>query len=177
MNRMHWLIFIMAMVLTGCSSETSEEMESRQGRPDQESFGVTIILSNEGIMRAKVKSGHLEKYNEKEFVLLDSDVTVDFFDENERHTSNLTSLRAEVDQTSNNMKAIGNVVAVSDSGITLYTDTLIWNSKDEKMFTNDSIKITTTESDTLFGIGFESDSDLKNWKVLKPSGVTNRGIK
>ena len=61
---MRWLIFIMAMVLTGCSSETSEEMESRQGRPDQESFGVTIILSNEGIMRAKVKSGHLEKYND-----------------------------------------------------------------------------------------------------------------
>ena len=109
-------------------------------------------------------------------MLLDSNVTVDFFDENERHTSNLTSLRAEVDQTSNNMKAIGSGVAVSDSVITLYTDTLIWNSKDEKMFTNDSIKITTTESDTLFGIGFESDSDLKNWKVLKPSGVTNRGM-
>ena len=69
------------------------------------------------------------------------------------------------------MIAMGNVVAISDSGITLYTDTLIWNSKDEKMFTNDSIKIITTEWDTLFGIGFESDSNLKNWKILKPHRV------
>jgi len=34
-----------------------------------------------------------------------------------------------------------------------------------------------TESDTLTGIGFESDSDLKNWIIEKPSGVTNREFK
>ena len=75
------------------------------------------------------------------------------------------------------MKAIGNIIAVSDSGITLYTDTLFWNAKKEKMSTLDSVMITTTETDTLYGIGFESDSDLQNWKIIKPSGVTNRGSK
>ena len=34
--------------------------------------------------------------------------------------------------------------------------------------------ITTAEKDTLYGIGFESDSDLQNWIILKPSGVTDR---
>ena len=90
------------------------------------------------------------------------------------HTSQLTSLRAEVNQSSNDMKAMGHVVAVSDSGISLYTDTLIWNSRGEKMTTDDPIMLTTEQKDTLYGIGFESDSDLKNWKILKPSGVTNR---
>ena len=128
-------------------------------------------------MRAKVRSGHLEKYNEKEFVLLDSNVTVDFFDDKEQHTSVLTSKKAEVDQASNDMKAIGNVVAVSDSGITLYSETLTWNSKDEKLHTKDNIMITTLEEDTLYGVGFESDSDMKNWKILSPSGVTGREMK
>ncbi|MBT3501556.1 MAG: LPS export ABC transporter periplasmic protein LptC, partial [Candidatus Marinimicrobia bacterium] len=138
--------------------------------------GVTIILTSEGLTRAKVRSGHLEKYNEKEFILLDSNVTVDFYDSKEQHTSILTSKKAEVDQSSNNMKAMGNVVAVSDSGITLYSETLTWNSKDEKLHTKENIMITTLEKDTLYGVGFESDSDMKNWKILSPSGVTGREL-
>lgn len=142
--------------------------------PDQESWGVNIVLTDQGMIRAKIRSGHLEKYNEKEFIMLDSSVTVDFFDSDEKHTSILTSNRAEVDQSSNDMKAIGNVVAVSDSGISLYSNTLVWDSKNEKLRTKDKIMITTLEKDTLYGIGFESDSDLENWKIINPSGVTGR---
>ena len=145
--------------------------------PDQESWGVIIILTNEGTMRAKVRSGHLEKYNEKEFVMLDSSVTVDFFDRKEQHTSVLTSEKAEINQASNDMEAMGNVVAVSDSGITLYSESLTWNSSVEKLHTKSNIMITTLETDTLYGVGFESDSDLKNWKILSPSGVTGREFK
>ena len=162
------------LILFSCAQEPLPEMQSREGLPDQESWGVTIILTDKGLMRAKIRSGHLEKYNEKEFVLLDRDVTVDFFDDKEQHTSVLTSKTAEVDQASNDMKALGNVVAVSDSGITLYSETLTWNSKDEKLHTKDNIMITTLEKDTLYGVGFESDSDMKNWKILSPSGVTGR---
>ena len=72
------------------------------------------------------------------------------------------------------MKAIGNVVAMSDSGITLFSETLTWNSKEEKLHTKDEIMITTPDADTLYGIGFESDSDLRNWKIINPSGVTGR---
>ena len=70
-----------------------------------------------------------------------------------------------------------NVVAVSDSGITLFSDNLIWDSKGERLHTKEEIMITTPEADTLYGVGFESDSDLKNWKIINPSGVTGRGLK
>lgn len=171
---MRHYFFLLAILLSSCVRETLQDMPSREGLPDQESWGVTIILTDEGMMRAKVKSGHLEKYNEKEFVMLDSSVMVDFFDDKEQHTSVLTSEKAEVDQSSNDMKAIGNVVAVSDSGITLYTETLTWNSKEEKLRTKDNIMITTQEADTLYGVGFVSDSDLNNWRIMSPSGVTGR---
>ena len=171
---MKYILPFLYLLILGCGRQEAVPEGSIAGGPDQESWGVTIILTDKGIMRAKIKSGHLEKYNEREFVLLDSSVTADFFDDRESHTSQLTSLRAEVNQSSNDMKAMGHVVAVSDSGISLYTDTLIWNSRGEKMTTDDPIMLTTEQKDTLYGIGFESDSDLKNWKILKPSGVTNR---
>ena len=98
--------------------------------------------------------------------MLDNDVKVDFFDNNENHSSVITSDRAEVDQVSNDMKAIGNVIAIADSGITLYSNTLTYNSKKEKLYTKESIMITTYDADTLYGVGFESDSDLKNWYIL-----------
>ena len=173
---MRLFLFILLILVSSCAREPISEMPSRDGMPDQESWGVTIVLTSEGLIRANVRSGHLEKYNEKEFVLLDSSVIVDFFNEKEQHTSVLTSNTAEVDQASNDMKAMGNVVAVSDSGITLYSETLTWNSKDEKLHTKDNIMITTLEKDTLYGVGFESDSDLKNWKILSPSGVTGREL-
>ena len=116
----------------------------------------------------------LEKYNQEQQIKLDQIVKVEIFDKKQNHVAVINSAKAEVDQKTNNMKAIGDVVAVSDSGITLYTDTLFWNAKKEQMNTKDSVMITTIEKDTLYGVGFESDSDLQNWKVLKPSGVTNR---
>ena len=163
------------LVISGCSTESPQtELEKGIDCPDQESWGVTIILTDSSIERARVRSGHLEKYNLKQHILLDETVKVDFFDKKQIHVAVLNSQRAEVDQKTNDMKAIGNVVAISDSGITLYTDTLYWDAKNEKMSTEDSVMITTLEKDTLYGIGFESDSDLENWKILKPSGVTER---
>ncbi len=166
--------FMFPIILLSCSQEVIEELPSREGMPDQESWGVTILLTDEGIIRAKIKSGHLQKFNEKESIMLDSSVIVDFFDNSEKHTSILTANKAEINQNSNDMKAMGNVVAISDSGITLYSQTLNWNSKGEKLVTKSNIMITTLEEDTLYGIGFESDSDLENWKILNPSGVTGR---
>ncbi len=167
-NYLNWLILIFG----SCSELTEVQLLLSDNIPDQESWGAIIILTNKGKIRAKIQSGHLEKYNEKSYILLDTNVTVDFFDQEERHTSILTSDSAEIDQKSNNMKASGNVVAISDSGITLFSEILFWDSKKEKLYTQANIMITTLENDTLFGTGFESNSNLKNWKILNPTGVT-----
>ena len=37
--------------------------------------------------------------------------------------------------------------------------------------------ITTLEKDTLYGVGFESNADLENWKILNPSGVSGKEFK
>ena len=174
MKNIYWIISF--IILTIACSDKSNQAQLAKGLdyPDQESWGVTIILTDSSIERARVQSGYLEKYNQAQHILLDQIVKVDFFDKKQNHVAVLNSAKAEVDQKTNNMKAIGDVVAVSDSGITLYTDTLFWNAKKEQMNTKDSVMITTAEKDTLYGVGFESDSDLQNWKILKPSGVTDR---
>ena len=145
--------------------------ETREGLPDAESWNATITLTNKGAKRAVIKSGHLEKYQQRQYILLDQNVDADFYNNQEIYTSNLKSDIAEIDEAKDFLIAMGNVIVVSDSGVTLFTDTLSWNNVDEKIFTDDSVIFITEQSDTLYGVGFKSDLELNNWEILKPTGV------
>ncbi|MEC7872203.1 MAG: LPS export ABC transporter periplasmic protein LptC [Candidatus Neomarinimicrobiota bacterium] len=174
MNR---LIIIM-LLISGCqNTETKKAGKTRDGLPDAESWNATITLTNKGSKRAVIKSGHLEKYQQRQYILLDQNVDADFFNNEEIYTSNLKSDIAEIDEAKDFLVAMGNVVVVSDSGVTLYTDTLSWDNVDEKVFTDDSVIFITEESDTLYGIGFKSDIELNNWEIMQPTGVFSRGNK
>ena len=155
------------------SNELQKSGETRQGRPDAESWDEVITLTNKGAKRGVIRSGHLEKYNENEFIMLDQNVDADFFNEEEVFTTNLKYLVAEIDEEEDFLVAIGNVVVVTDSGVTLFTDTLSWDNQKEKVFTSDSVVFITEKKDTLYGIGFESDIELNNWRILQPTGVFN----
>ena len=77
---------LLAILIINCTTlERAEYGNTRSGYPDQESWGVKITLTDEGVMRALVKSGHLEKFNDRQYILLDKDVNVDFFDDFEQH--------------------------------------------------------------------------------------------
>ena len=106
--------------------------ETRDGVPDAESWNATITLTNKGAKRAVIRSGHLEKYQQRQYILLDQTVDADFYNNKEIYTSNLKSDVAEIDEAKDFLIAMGNVIVVSDSGVTLYTDTLSWNNVDEK---------------------------------------------
>jgi len=165
------ILFLMIIAL-GCEvTEVRKTGESREGRPDAESWDATITLTNEGAKRAVIRSGHLEKYNERQYILLDQDVDADFFNEEEVYTTNLKSRIAEVEEERDFLIAIGDVVVVSDSGVTLFTDTLSWDNLREKVYTENSVVFITESQDTLYGVGFESDVELDNWKILRPTGV------
>ena len=165
--------FLLIFLLTCQSNELQRSGETRQGRPDAESWDAVITLTNKGAKRGVIRSGHLEKYNDNEFILLDQNVDADFFNKEEVFTTNLKSLVAEIDEEEDFLVAIGNVVVVTDSGVTLFTDTLSWDNQKEKVFTSDSVVFITEKKDTLYGIGFESDIELNNWRILQPTGVFN----
>ena len=165
--------FLLIFLLACQSNELQRSGETRQGRPDAESWNAVITLTNKGAKRGVIRSGHLEKYNDNEFILLDQNVDADFFNEEEVFTTNLKSLVAEIDEEEDFLVAIGNVVVITDSGVTLFTDTLSWDNQKEKVFTSDSVIFITEKKDTLYGIGFESDIELNNWKILQPTGVFN----
>ncbi|MCH8011390.1 MAG: LPS export ABC transporter periplasmic protein LptC [Candidatus Marinimicrobia bacterium] len=166
---------IVFIILISCTSNEENVTEiSRYDLPDQQSWNSTIILTREGRKRAVIKSGHLVKYNDRKEIILDDNVDADFFSMEEKHLSNLKSRKALIYEATDNMLAIGNVVVVSNSGVTLYTDSLLWDNVAGQVITEDSVMLTTEGGDTLYGTGFKSNVDLTHWKIYHPWGVTGR---
>ena len=115
------------------------------------------------------------KFNSKGMYELDQSVVVDFFDKEGRHTSKIISDSGFVEENGNFMTAKGNVNAVSDSGIVLLSEELKWN-KDKKNIYTDKFVTIYSKGDTIHGYGFESDQEIKKWKIIKPVGTTDRKI-
>jgi len=171
---------ILVFSLTWCSNpgqndSSSDTSAQRKTRPSQESWDSEIYLTKLGVRNAIIHSGHLEQYNQQDRVQMNEGVKADFFKDND-HMSTLTADSAVVFQKRNIMHAYKNVIVHSDSGVTLYTERISYSQKTEKI-TSDTMVTMTTRTDTLHGIGFESNLDLTQWKIKQPWGVTTREMK
>ena len=170
-----FFILIIGVVITACTNISEEENAVDQTFPDHESWNSTIYLTKNGLKNAIIIAGHLTKYNDSQVTTMDQGVDIDFFNARGVKNSHMTSLKADVNEQTNNLVAQGNVVVVSDSSATLYTEELEWNNEREKIISRAEVTFITNQ-DTLYGTGFESDANLENWVMEKISGVTNREL-
>jgi|TARA_B110000116_G_scaffold54512_1_gene45998 lipopolysaccharide assembly outer membrane protein LptD (OstA) len=168
------MIFFVLIFLMGCA-ETGEEVARRNTSMfnENEIENPEIIISRENTRIVKAVSKHLMK-NGNEDALLTGNVKADFYNDLGEHVSILYSDSAKINQRTNNLRATGNVHVESDSGFTLYANSILWDNQYKIIESKDSVMFTTIEGDTMYGVGFESDMDLTKWKIYKPNGVIKR---
>lgn len=167
-------ISLSILILYSCTKIEEQTAGSQKGSyPDQESWNSTLIVSNNGRKVGVVNAEHFKKYTNKRLTELSEGLTIDFYDNNGQHTSILFANGGEVYEHKQNMKAYGNVKVVSDSGLTLYTDTLIWNNEQQKIISEIPVML-TTETDTLWGDSFVSDPNLENYTITNARGHSLR---
>lgn len=137
--------------------------------PTQESWNAKIIITDSGKVSGILRAGHISVFENRKVTYLDSGIIVDFFDENEHHTSVLTAKQGKINDLTHDLEAHGNVVVVSDSGTTLKTEDLYWNNTTQKVYSQDYVEVTSPK-EQIKGHGFESDRGLKQYKILDVTG-------
>lgn len=157
------------------SEEPSSPKSDLEELPDQESWYSTIIITRDGRRMAEVWAGYIATYDKKNETILKDSIHVDFYNQEGQHNSVLTAQEGIVYNQSNNMKAVGNVVVVSDSGVVLETEELKWDNPRQKIISDVPV-IFTTETEKLIGDSFISDPDLKNYEIKNARGYTQRVI-
>ena len=174
--RIGFISFSLALLLasSGCEERIKpsvlSEMKDRE-LPSHESWNSTITFSDSGKIKAVLRVGHLEKYEERQTTILDGGLQVDFFDADGHHTSVLTAVGGTVDDRTHDLVAVGNVVVVSDSGTTLRTELLHWKNSTRRVHSDEFVKITSPREE-IQGHGLDSDEDLKNYKIFRVTGQT-----
>ncbi|MFH1196195.1 MAG: LPS export ABC transporter periplasmic protein LptC [bacterium] len=173
MNRF-LIVPILMILFFSCSEEKIEPQVGQQQDsakiPDQESWNSKVIMTEDGILRAILFSDHITVYEDQNIKLLDN-VKIDFYNEQQQKTTTLTSNKGKVDDKTNNLYAIQNVVAISDSGDTLWTDELMWNNKRKKITTDKFVTI-ASKKERIEGYGFESDQHLRNYVIFNITFIT-----
>ncbi len=168
MRKLYFLSIL--VILFGCEEKLKPTVVPVSGSlPDQESWNSTIQFSDSGITKGILKAGHAVVFNNQNKTYLGDSVRVDFFDDRGLHTSYLTSDSGIVNDQTNDLEAIGNVFAHSDSGTSLWTQQLYWNDRTQKVTSSVFVRIVSPK-ETIEGVGFQSDRDLRNYTIFNVSG-------
>ena len=168
------IVFLFLIIMCISCSQNESSDNSTKDVHDQLSSNVEITLTKKGNVTAKIKSQILKKDNQSLQLELYDNVNVNLFDTNFNQKSLIKSESAIVNEKENIIKAYGNVEVVSNDGKVLKTDSLSWDNNSDKIYTDANLEFITSDTDTLYGTGFESNIDLTEWSILKPKGsVTN----
>jgi LPS export ABC transporter protein LptC len=172
-----FLLLTFLLLLNSCGEEkvkpTIDKSLKVDELPAQESWNATIFFTDSGKTKAILVAGHLRVFENSQETLLDSSIKVDFYNDEEVKTTTLTAKRGRVNDATEDLYAMDSVVAVSDSGVTLKTEELMWRNKDKKI-TSDKFVTITSEKEIIQGYGFESDQHLRNYTIYNITYVTRR---
>ncbi|GEM_PF-1215348 len=95
---------------------------------------------------------------------------------NGQESASLTSDTAVYDDKDKNVYASGNVVAVSEDGSTIYSDSLTLLRNQEKIVTDDYVEIIQEDGSKITGTGMETDYQAEEITIYNSRGSNPRGI-
>jgi LPS export ABC transporter protein LptC len=162
---------LLVLVLCGCEEKVKPSFVplTQTDLPSQESWKSRVVFSDSARTKAILWAGHIAVYSDQRYTLLDDSIHVDFYNEQEQHTSVLTARRGKVNDVTRDFEAYEHVVVVSDSGTVLRSERLFWANEQRRIHTDAFVDIASPK-EHIMGQGMESDQGLKNYKIFKVTG-------
>jgi LPS export ABC transporter protein LptC len=141
---------------------------------DQVMYNARFNLTDQGLQRAHLESDTAYFFDDNTRIELEK-VHTTFFTTTGAKNAVLTSERGTFNSRTNNMIARKNVVVVTEDGRRLTTPELLYNQQRNEI-SSDSAFVETEPTRRIEGIGFRSDPDMKNIRILKGTTGIARGI-
>lgn len=162
-----------AVLFFSCTNkiEKIKELSSADKLPGMEAENFEMIYSDSAIVRFKLIAPKMIRYDEEKepFIEFPDGIEIEKFDSKMHIVSRITANYARYLNKEEKWLAKNNVIAVNEEGDSLKTEELIWEEAKEKIYTDQFVKIIRKDQ-IINGIGFESDQDLMNWEIKKPTG-------
>ena len=158
------------MLFLGCEEIEEPKPWIRVERPQMLFTDTTLLDSyDKGVLNWRLKTAYLERWADKEIVTV-RPVFVDIYDSTGERVAFLRADSGSLDMKFTYVYAYGHVYALTPKGASVRADSLLWNKKDNLVKTASYVRVVSEDGDVLQGVGFESDAQFDNWKIL--SNVT-----
>ncbi len=172
--RMLLVVCCCALAATACEREQKERLVKVDpaNLPAHVVDNPVIHFLDSSHTKAVLRASRARVLEDRMQTTLDDSVRVEFFSRvSGSRISVLTADSAVVDDRTKDMTARGHVKVVADSsGTTLVTSLLMWSNSEQKLHSTEFVRI-ESPTEILEGYGFESDQNLKNYKIYKVSGI------
>lgn len=160
--------------LTACDEKTQPPITRRTSLADsaeQVMFGARFNLTDKGLSRAELLADTAYFFDDNTRVELRG-VETTFFTLTGARDSHLTSKRGTYNSRFGNMVARDSVTVITEEGRTLVTPELKFDQTLNEI-SSDSVFSLTEPGRSLEGVGFRSDPNMQNVRILKTrSGST-----
>lgn len=155
-----------ALSLASCGDgDRSQQTIGTAEMADQEFADFRTMESDSGMVKWILESPVARVYNVRKLLVTD-DPRIEFYNEDGEVTSVLTADKAEYDQVTHDLTALGNVVITTSEGYTLETESLVWIHELAEFHSEDFVKVTRGK-DVLTGYGFEGYPELNNVNIKR----------
>lgn len=137
----------------------------------QQSDSLTIISSQNGRKAYRFETPLMERYEfaKEPYMEFRKGIQIETFDSTGAIESTLVADYAINFEKQQLWEAKGNVVATNAKGQILQTQQLFWNQRLKRVYSNIDSKV-IQGTDTLVGVGFESDEEFEEWEFRRPRG-------
>ncbi len=163
---------VIAILLISCENEiaTIKKFSSTEELPSLSAEGFEMLFSDSTVIRFKLQTPELIRHDkEKEpYTEFPKGVKIEKYDTKMNIVSSISAQYAKNFDSDDRWEAKNNVVAVNVKGDTLKTEYLVWDTKKEKIYSDQFVQI--IQKDQMFtGVGFESNPDFSaySFKNLK----------
>lgn len=167
------LMLAACVAVAGCNGlPRANPMRSQGEMPDQEVTDFVLTETDAGHPQWTLYAKWAATYTARNVVVA-RDIRVDFFDEQGARSSELTAREGEIQQATRDMTARGDVVLRTTQGTRMTTEELHFGNR-EQLITSDKLVRVEDKGNTLEGVGFSSDPDLKRFEFRSRINATVR---
>lgn len=160
-------------LIAGCGSPEQKVVTEflASDAPTNQLWDMETMITDSGVAKSKIKAGYAAKYGRAgdSRTFLDSSVYVENYDEAGTITSVLTCQRGIIDDVTKDMEAFNKVRVVNSDGTILESEYLKF-TQSTGLLSSDKFVTITKPDQVLRGTGFESDRNIRNFRIFKASG-------
>jgi LPS export ABC transporter protein LptC len=166
-------LLVSCFFISSCENDIGEVNQFLQKQTGvEEAIDVTSYMSQEGKMKAKLRSPYMLRYQaDSPYVEFPRTLHVDFYDDSLRVESTLDALYARYREYESKVFLKDSVVVINIlKGDTLRTNELWWDQNTEQFYTDKPVRIYQKDK-TIFGKGLKAAQDFSSYDIFNITGT------